>query len=477
MTEPFVLVNSNVSTPPVSPVGLEYTGHALEHSGVDVAVIDLAFNTDWRETIRNGLAGVTPIAVGVSVRNTDDVCFATKKSFLPWIRNVVAEVKKSTAAPVVLGGVGYSTAPVAVLRQTGADFGIDGDSELAVGFLVKALLAKGDVANLPNLVHRRGNMVVCNPRAYTELDNLPLPKRELFDNVRYEKAGAMVGVETKRGCPQLCIYCADPVAKGPRVRLRPPAVVVAEVKNLLGKGVSWFHLCDSEFNQPLRHAKDICRAIIDAGIGSRIHWYCYCCPIPFDAELAGMMVRAGCAGVNFGVDSLVDEQLGRLGREHHLGHIWMLVDILKQAGVNFLFDFIIGGPGETPGTVKLTVTRVKQMAIPVAGMSVGVRVYHGTPLGNTVSKGFLHDGVKLVEVGEGFDSLVFYCAPSLGNDPLAMVRGIIGDDPRFLLLSGPSDADSYNYAGDTVLAQAILEGARGAYWDILIKRRKLGLKV
>lgn len=472
MTIPFVLINSNISTPPVSPVGLEYIGHALEYSGIDVAVIDLALNSKWREAIKQGLAGITPIAVGVSVRNTDDVCFATRKSFLPWVREVVAEVKESTAAPVVLGGVGYSTSPAAVLRQTGADFGIDGDGELAVGFLVKALLARGDVANLPNLVYKRGDMVVCNPRAYPELDNLPVSKRELFDNTMYEKAGAMVGIETKRGCSQQCIYCADPVAKGSRVRLRPPSAVVAEVKNLLNKGVSWFHICDSEFNQPLRHAKDVCRAIIDSGLASRIHWYCYCCPIPFDAELAGMMIRAGCAGVNFGVDSLVDEQLGRLGREHHLGHIWTLVRILKQVGVNFLFDFIIGGPGETSDTVRLTVNRAKQMEIPAAGMSVGIRVYPGTPLGNTVSKGFLHDGVRLVEVGEGFDPLVFYCAPAIGDYPLTTVRNIVGDDPRFLFLSGPSDADSYNYADDAVLAKAILEGARGAYWDILIKMRK-----
>ncbi|MCX8126802.1 MAG: radical SAM protein, partial [Dehalococcoidia bacterium] len=236
--------------------------------------------------------------------------------------------------------------------------------------------------------------------------------------------------------------------------------------------VSWFHFCDSEFNQPLKHAKDVCRAIIDAGLGNQIRWYCYCCPLPFDIELAGMMVRAGCAGINFGVDSLADDQLVRLGREHHLGHIWTLVDILKQTRLNFIFDFIAGGPGETPDTVKLTVSRVRQMGVPTAGMSVGVRVYPGTPLGNTISKGFLRNGVKVVEVGDGLDPLVFYCAPALGEDPLATVRNIIGGDPRFLLLSGPSDADSYNYADDETLSKAILDGARGAYWDILAKRRK-----
>ncbi|MCX8126038.1 MAG: cobalamin-dependent protein, partial [Dehalococcoidia bacterium] len=228
MAVPFVLVNSNVSTPPVSPVGLEYTGYALEQSGISVSIIDLALSTDWREAVRKGLSDVVPVAVGISVRNTDDVCFTTKKSYLPWIREVVTEVRRWTTSPIVLGGVGYSTMPAEVLRQTGADFGIDGDSEMAIVSLAKAILAKGDVSSLPNLVHRHRDKIICNPRVYFELERLPLPRRELFDNAAYEKAGAMVGIETKRGCPQQCIYCADPVAKGRVIRLRPPSVIVAE---------------------------------------------------------------------------------------------------------------------------------------------------------------------------------------------------------------------------------------------------------
>ena len=112
------------------------------------------------------------------------------------------------------------------------------------------------------------------------------------------------------------------------MRLRPPEVVVEELKDLVDQKVSWFHTCDSEFNLPMEHAKDVCRAIVQAGLENKIRWYCYCSPVPFDRELANLMKRAGCAGINFGIDSLCDEQLHRLGRTHSAKDVYELVGLL-----------------------------------------------------------------------------------------------------------------------------------------------------
>ena len=253
--------------PPVSPIGLEYIGEAVAAAGVPVRVLDLAFEADWQVALSRELSENEPLVVGLSVRNTDDCCFATRRSFLPWIGKVVAEVRKLSQAFILLGGVGFSVMPDVVLRVTQADVGIAGDGEEVVLALLKSLAEGGDISHLPNLVYRRGETISCNSRADADLRRMPLPRRHLFDNRRYEQAGAMVGIETKRGCGQQCTFCADPLAKGSRVRLRPPDVVVEEFQDLLSQGVSWFHLCDSEFNQPIRHAKEVCQAIIRAGLG------------------------------------------------------------------------------------------------------------------------------------------------------------------------------------------------------------------
>jgi hypothetical protein len=41
--QPFLLINTNVARPPVSPVGLEYVGEALAEAKLLVQVLDLAF--------------------------------------------------------------------------------------------------------------------------------------------------------------------------------------------------------------------------------------------------------------------------------------------------------------------------------------------------------------------------------------------------------------------------------------------------
>ena len=129
MTQSILLINTNVSQPPVSPVGLEYAGEALTEARVLVEVLDLSFESDWKVSLQRELKHSEPVAVAISVRNTDDCSFASRKSFLPWICDVVNEVKRLSSAYVVLGGVGFSVMPEAILRLTEAHAGVVGDGE------------------------------------------------------------------------------------------------------------------------------------------------------------------------------------------------------------------------------------------------------------------------------------------------------------------------------------------------------------
>jgi radical SAM superfamily enzyme YgiQ (UPF0313 family) len=468
-----LLINTNVTRPPVSPIGLEYVGEALIEAGVPVRLLDLSFETDWRAALQSELGRDEPLAVGLSVRNTDDCSFTSRKSFLPWIRDVVAEVKRLSQAFVLLGGVGFSVMPEAVLKFTAADAGVAGDGEEIAVALARRLLNGEDMAGLPNLVYWHEGNIVSNKREDADLQQLPLPRRRLFNNKKYEELGAMVGVETKRGCSQSCIFCADPVAKGSYIRLRPPAMVVKEFQDLFAQGVSWFHLCDSEFNLPMMHAKEVCRAMIDAGLGDKVRWYCYCSPTPFDRELAGLMKHAGCCGINFGVDSLCDEQLVRLGRDHSAEDIHRLVPILEKEGLNYMFDLIIGAPGETEDTLAATIKKVRELDIPLVGIATGVRIYPGTPLGKAIASGFDKKGVH-PEGWHALDEPIFYLSPYLGSNALALIGKLVAGDPRFLFLASPAEQGSYNYADAEALCQMIKDGARGAYWDIISRSQGIG---
>ena len=457
MDRPFLLINSNTVRPPVSPVGLEYVGEALQSAEISVEVIDLSWEQDWHQALVTGLSRQEPLAVGITFRNTDDCSSISNRSFLPWLKDLVSAVKGQTSAPVILGGVGFSINPGPSMEFSEADYGIAGDGEEVAIILAQRLQQGQSIADLPNLVHRYKGRLVCNRRKTADLAKLPVPKRRLFDNPRYQAQGAMVGIETKRGCPERCIYCADPLAKGRSTRLRPPKAIVEEIRNLFQQGVSWYHLCDSEFNIPLSHAKEVCQAILDSGLGDQIKWYTYCSPLPFDSELARLMAKSGCAGINFGVDSLCDGQLKRLRRRHRLSHIENLVSTLRAEGLNFMFDLLLGGPGESEDTVRATADEAQRLDLPLIGVAVGVGIYPGTPLSKKIR----------AETAENALKPAVYISPALGDDPIGLVRQCLGSSPRFLLLAGPGEQGSYNYVDDVWLSRAIENGARGAYWDII----------
>ena len=222
---------------------------------------------------------------------------------------------------------------------------------------------------------------------------------------------------------------------------------------------------------PIKHAKAVCRALIGAGLADKIHWYAYCAPVPFDRELAVLVKRSGCAGINFGVDSLDDGQLDRLGKSYRAYNVQRLASLLHRASINYIFDFLVGGPGETKETVATTIERIKQFNIATAGIALGMRVYPGTAFGRQVAGGKVKKGLHpegRVDPG----TPVFYVSPALGKDPVGYVKRLVGDDPRFMLLAAPGEQGSYNYAGDDLLARLIQEGARGAYWDILRKHSR-----
>ena len=470
MARPFLLINTNVARPPVNPIGLEYVGQALVEAEVPVHVLDLVFEPDWKAALERELAHDEPLAIGVSVRNTDDCCFATGKSFLPWIGEVVSELRSLTDSLIFLGGVGFSVMPESTLSFTRADAGIAGDGEEVISSLAKALAEGRDFHNLPNMVYWRKGNIIHNPLIDVDLNHLPAPRRRLFDNRKYEQLGAMVGVETKRGCAQKCIFCADPVAKGRTVRLRPPAMVTKELQDLTDQGVSWIYLCDSEFNLPITHAKEICQAIAESSLGDKVRWYCYCSPAPFDRELAQLMKLAGCRGINFGVDSLCDEQLSRLGRSHSSGDVRQLVRLLRDEGLNYMFDFMVGGPGETEATIRATIEQIKELDVPLAGIAAGTRIYPDTPLAKAIADGSIQ-GRLYPETGHASHQPVFYLSPFLDSDISTVINHFVAGDPRFLVLASPSEEGSYNYADDDVLGELIRQGARGAYWDILRQNR------
>lgn len=452
------LVNTNMIEPLVAPIGLDYLAEALACDGFDVELLDLALaEGDWREVTASHFRARRPDVVGVTFRNTDDCYMASGRSFLPLLEEVVEMIRKCTDAPTVLGGAGFSVMPEAVLEAVGLDVGVWGEGEGSFGLLCERLAAGERIDDIPNLVFRGRDGWRRTPVSHVPLNLMPPQTRRFVDNKTYFERGGQGSIETKRGCAQACIYCADPVAKGSTQRLRSPRAVAGEMEVLLAQGVDCLHVCDSEFNLPERHAWAICEELVTRDLGSRVTWYAYAAPEPFSTELAKLMRSAGCAGIDFGADSGSDAQLARLGRRHHVADLRTTAEACREAGIVFMYDILLGGPGETRETVSETIRLMKQLEPDRVGVSVGVRLYPGTRLAQAAQ-------------GDGFhleNPAAFYVSEHLGDEIWSVIAELVGDDPRFFFTDPTRPRQNYNYNDNRLLVEAIADGERGAYWDIL----------
>jgi len=84
----------------------------------------------------------------------------------------------------------------------------------------------------------------------------------------------------------------------------------------------------------------------------------------------------------------------------------------------------------------------------------------GDPAGNPNVYGAKEDNPHFLKP-------IYYISPEVGEGIVGYLHEIVGGDTRFFLPSNEEVESNYNYNDNTVLVDAIRNGARGAYWDIL----------
>ena len=471
-----LLVNPNRMKPPVAPLALDYLAQAISESGFYVDVLDLCFTDDVTTEIDNYFSHNEVLATAVSLRNADDTFFVTRDFCIDRYKDVIDHIKTQTSAPVILGGSGFSIMPEEILSYYGLHLGIWGEGEYSLPLLLQRIVARNGYSDVPGLVYKRENKFYTNNARYLDLSRISACGRNYIDNYRYYMEGGMGNIETKRGCPNDCIYCVDPVGKGKKLRLRSPRSVADELEALLGMGIDHVHFCDSEFNIPPQHARDVCQVLAERGLGNKLRWYTYATPAGFTRELSSLLRKAGCVGINFGVDSGCERMLDALGRDFSVEDLYSTVDSCRREGIISMYDLLIGGPGETRQSVSETIDTMKRLSPDRVGVNLGVRVFPQTKLAQMVQQnGPFTENPNLrgsVTDNTSFFYPVFYFSSEMGPDISAYLTGLIGDDERFFFFGDTAGADkNYNYNDNTVLVDAIKAGYRGAFWDIL---RRLG---
>ncbi|MGQ9705372.1 MAG: cobalamin-dependent protein, partial [Actinomycetota bacterium] len=134
------LVNPNrYLEPPVIPLGLECLAHYLYREGHDMEVVDLTFAPDPGEALRERLASLRPHLVGFSLRNLDTSLYHDPFFFPHEFRELIDLARRSSGAPVVVGGTALLAGPREVTEYVGADCAVYGPGERALPHLIRYL--------------------------------------------------------------------------------------------------------------------------------------------------------------------------------------------------------------------------------------------------------------------------------------------------------------------------------------------------
>lgn len=236
------------------PLGLGYIAAYLKNHGISAEVVDCTFMSQEEalEKIRNS----RPKIIGMQAM------FSMKEKALE-----IAELTRKDCALLVAGGPLPTVEPEEFLSSF--DIVVIGEGEQTMLELVRAVEDGTSLMNVNGIAFKeKGKVQVTSPRSFIEnLDDVPFPSRELFDNQAYKSYysknfGYMTtSIITSRGCPFKCDFCSRPIF-GNRFRARTAANVAEEVEAVRRLGYERIWFADDCFTLDRKRMLNICNELV-----------------------------------------------------------------------------------------------------------------------------------------------------------------------------------------------------------------------
>jgi hypothetical protein len=395
--------------PPFPPLDLPCLAAYLLREGFEVHVIEAgALDLSCAEvcdTIDSDEPGDTTLAV-----------IRTSLPTIDWDLEVCAEIhRRSPRLSLALYGGAVSSLLFRIERDPTVDFVILGEPDEAV----TALMLGEDLPQIPGLMFREqdGWRQIPARKAERDLDRLPFPRWELFPYERYViPKSSMMGqmrflpILTSRGCPYGCSYCPYPTGQGLKWRYRSPGNVVDEIEHLVRDlGVEYVLFRDPMFSLNQKRVVAVCEEILRRGL--RVRWACETRVDCLEDPTIAIMARAGCTGINFGVESSDPEIQKGVHRKPILAPEFVnAVNLCRRHRIRTFAFFIVGLPGDTVDTILDTIRFAVDIGASWTQFTVATP-FVGTKLHQwAVSQGFIaQDHYKIISSHEG----------SIGNERLS----------------------------------------------------------
>jgi lipid biosynthesis B12-binding/radical SAM protein len=438
-------LSSNVTTEPypVYPLGMAVIAGALAQCGHEVRQFDFLVAGCSEQALEDAVADFAPDFICLSLRNIDNVDSFSAESawYVGQAKRLVEVLRASSAAPLIVGGPGFSILPEEILAYLGADHGVVGEGEAAVCSLVAALAAgkrvpalQAGLAPLPGAAQ-----------------GTPLFDRALIDF--YVAQTGMVNLQTKRGCPHDCVYCTYPSLEGKLFRPRAAGVIADDIERI-GRdfGVNGFFFTDSVFNDPRGEYLLLAEELLRRNL--RISFCAFFRPQGLGRPELALLKRAGLHAAELGTDAASDTTLAGIAKGFSFADVLEVHRACVAERIPAAHFIIFGGPDETMASIAEGLENIARLEHSVVFAFSGIRILPGTRmLERAVGDGVITPGASLLKP-------VYYFSPQIDQDTMnsAIINAFKGRRDRIF----PPDE------GQKRMAVMRRFGFSGILWDRLI---------
>jgi radical SAM superfamily enzyme YgiQ (UPF0313 family) len=365
------------------PVGILSIATVLQKIGHDVRLVDLDLLSaaDARHRLETVVRSFRPDFAGFT---------AVTSNFLNAVD--LAETVKKTAplTRTVCGGVHVSALRGKILEQFDAiDLVVTGEGEDAM-----AELASGaEYSSIQGVLFREGETIRDNGvrSAVCQLDSLPFPDYHLLDGFPDQYEGPLFNypkaptatVISSRGCPYSCSYC-DRSVFGSSFRYTSSQYLYEQMKYLRDDfGIRHIFFYDDLFTFNRKRVEEFCELLLKKPLGMTFN--CAVRVGHVDEALLKMLKSAGCWMVSLGIESGAPEILARHKSSIEFDEMKKTVELIQKSGLRAKGLFMIGLPGETEETFRMTTDFITRLELDDMNMTK-FTPFPGSPLYRTIGE-------------------------------------------------------------------------------------------
>lgn len=299
---------------PHLPLEYGYARALLERDGHEVEIFDGQLGALTRDQIRSGVADFRP----------DITVVTSAPSYLFWRcappelrvpQETVRDLRPFTRTMVAVGPHA-STTPAATLTKLGVDAAVIGECEDLLPLLAAPRAAWDRIPSLCRW--EDGRPLAIGPTHVTNLADVPaltwptaIVRNHHHHHHRFDQTpeGPGAEMETSRGCPYHCTFCAkDNFRNG--YRRRPIEILEREMDAFERQGVEYIYFIDEIFLPNRELLQALARRAFRIGVQTRIDLW--------STEMLTMLGDAGCVSIEAGVESISERGRNLLDKNSRL---------------------------------------------------------------------------------------------------------------------------------------------------------------